>query len=457
MPTSKYAAVGCLLLSFGLSEGQCLATEILEDLKIVNPNSTRNANFGWSVNLFGDRFLVSEVMNKGNDETGSIFLYDRVSGFQVGSLKRKGFGFNDLFGITTAIEDEVVYVGVPNIDNASFDRGGLVYVFDAKTGQELGPLSPDTPNTWAEFGTAVDVDDGLLAVGARLDSCTIQQEGSVFVFDTKTRNQLAKLSADEPELFAHFGENLAIDNGIVVVGATGSSVNGPSSGSAYVFDAITGDQLFHLVPEDGGALDNFGCSVDIEGDLIAVGADLSTGSRLRSGAVYLYSAKTGSLLTKITPAGLSKLANFGHSVKLVNGILAIGAPGEMVDSSITGAAYLYDTSTQTMVATLIASDGVNGDRFGSTIAFDGNTVLVGATLQNSTNGPDTGAVYLFRNCGIADITDDGELDFFDISAFLDDYVDQDPAADFDHNQVWDFFDISVFLESFTEGCAFNTP
>ncbi len=52
----------------------------------------------------------------------------------------------------------------------------------------------------------------------------------------------------------------------------------------------------------------------------------------------------------------------------------------------------------------------------------------------------------------ADLTGDGLLDFFDISAFLSAYNAQDPAADFDNNGVYDFFDVSAFLNAYNSGC-----
>lgn len=60
-----------------------------------------------------------------------------------------------------------------------------------------------------------------------------------------------------------------------------------------------------------------------------------------------------------------------------------------------------------------------------------------------------------NSCGvvcIADLTGDGALDFFDVSAFLMAFGDQDPTADFNSDGVIDFFDISAFLTAFGAGC-----
>ena len=52
----------------------------------------------------------------------------------------------------------------------------------------------------------------------------------------------------------------------------------------------------------------------------------------------------------------------------------------------------------------------------------------------------------------ADLTGNGTLNFFDISAFLTLFAANDPIADFNSDGTWNFFDISAFLEAFAAGC-----
>jgi hypothetical protein len=52
----------------------------------------------------------------------------------------------------------------------------------------------------------------------------------------------------------------------------------------------------------------------------------------------------------------------------------------------------------------------------------------------------------------ADLTGDGNLDFFDVSAFLAAYNAQDIAADFNGDGMFNFFDVSAFLNAFNAGC-----
>ena len=51
-----------------------------------------------------------------------------------------------------------------------------------------------------------------------------------------------------------------------------------------------------------------------------------------------------------------------------------------------------------------------------------------------------------------DITGDGELNFFDVSAFLAAFTNMDPVADFTGDGQFNFFDVSTFLSAYTAGC-----
>jgi len=55
-------------------------------------------------------------------------------------------------------------------------------------------------------------------------------------------------------------------------------------------------------------------------------------------------------------------------------------------------------------------------------------------------------------CSPADLTGDGQLNFFDVSAFLSAFASNDPQADFTDDGEFNFFDVSAFLQAFAAGC-----
>ena len=52
----------------------------------------------------------------------------------------------------------------------------------------------------------------------------------------------------------------------------------------------------------------------------------------------------------------------------------------------------------------------------------------------------------------ADLTGDGALNFFDVSAFLSAFGNNNPIADFTGDGLFNFFDVSAFLQAFSAGC-----
>ncbi len=110
----------------------------------------------------------------------------------------------------------------------------------------------------------------------------------------------------------------------------------------------------------------------------------------------------------LVPPGLMEGDQFGTSIALDGNLLIVGAsevdrPGNIPN---VGAAYIFrfDPETQQWVyeATLQASDGQANDRFGIDVAIlereEGSTAVVGAYLHD-TGGTDSGAVYVFRHTG----------------------------------------------------------
>lgn len=83
----------------------------------------------------------------------------------------------------------------------------------------------------------------------------------------------------------------------------------------------------------------------------------------------------------------------------------------------------------------------------------------GGTFGDGTSP--TGTVFIDDLCVVqdmggtdcpADLTGDGTLNFFDISAFLTAFSAGETVADFDNNGTFNFFDISAFLLAFSSGC-----
>jgi hypothetical protein len=235
-------------------------------------------------------------------------------------------------------------------------------------------------------------------VGAYGDDDNGATSGSAYLFDVVTGSQIAKLLASDGASQDAFGWSVAIDGATVIVGANGDADNGISSGSAYLFDAATGVQLSKLLPGDGAAGDLFGVSVAISGSLALVGAPQDDDNGAGSGSAYLFdiSNSTNPLeVAKLLPSDGMTFDYFGSSVALDGTTALVGARYDDDVVWSAGSAYLFDATTGVQLAKLVASDPVTGHGIGVTVAVSGNVVIVGA-LGDDDVASNAGAAYLFE-------------------------------------------------------------
>ncbi|MGI9014539.1 MAG: FG-GAP repeat protein, partial [Phycisphaerales bacterium] len=100
--------------------------------------------------------------------------------------------------------------------------------------------------------------------------------------------ELHKLLPQDGAADDGFGISVSISGAIAVVGAPFDDDNATNSGSAYLFDVTTGQQITKLRAQDGAALDYFGYSVAINGDTAIVGAYWDDDNGSYSGSAYLF-------------------------------------------------------------------------------------------------------------------------------------------------------------------------
>ncbi len=429
---------------------------INEDVKLLASDGAGNDEFGQSIGIADGVVAVGVQSDDDNgSNSGSAYLFDAITGVEIAKLLPSDGAGGDLFGWSIAIADGVVAVGAQS-DDDNGTSSGSAYLFNAATGVQIAKLLPSDGGANDLFGWSIAIADGLVAVGAQSDDDNGSNSGSVYLFDAATGVQIAKLLPNDGDVGDVFGYSVAIANGVVAVGAYLDNDNGGSSGSAYLFNAATGVQIAKLLPSDGFSGDHFGFSIAIADGVVAVGARLDDANGPNSGSAYLFDASTGDQIAKLIADDGAAHDHFGYSIAISNGVVAVGARLDDDDDNggDSGSAYLFDASTGVQITKLLPSDGTGADEFGYSIAIDNGVVAAGAH-QDSDNGPNSGSAYVFTVPGAdcpADLTDDGILNFFDISAFLTAFNTQDPIADFTDDGVYDFFDVSAFLQAFAAGC-----
>ncbi|PCI07283.1 hypothetical protein COB72_10480 [bacterium] len=444
-----------------------------ESFKLISNDREFGDKFGFAVALSGNIVVVGAPQaDESGPQSGSAYLFDRTSGVLLTELVPTDGGTQDQFGYSVAIQDGVVAVGAVGSDSI-FSNTGAVYLFDAATGQQLAKLIPESNQLHAvEFGNSLSMSNGVLAIGAHFSGAGGGNRGSVFLFDSDMNSpsfgseQIWLMPADSVG-GDEFGHSVSIDGGILAASSLGDDDNGTDSGSVYLYDADPdspsfGTEIAKLIADDGMADDGFGQSVSVNGGLIAVGANKnpSPSDAVFTGAVYTFGGDPllpnfGTQVFKITPEPSTLVAWFGYSISLNNGLLAVGSHLGGVNGFASGSAYLMDASTGEQLGEYLPSDGDAFGQFGFSIALDEEGVFVVGSIGGLSTDSGAGSAYMFGIPELvctADLTGDGSLNFFDVSAFLTFFQIEDAIADFTGDGEFNFFDVSAFLNAFAAGC-----
>ena len=315
----------------------------------------------------------------------------------------------DLFGRVSnslALSGNTAIVGAYTSDDVG-ESSGSAYVFqNGGTGwTEQAKLTASDAADGDLFGQAVALDGDIALIGSFFDDDNGSHSGSAYVF-TRTNDlwsETAKLTASDGLEADQFGQSVALEGAVAVIGAPWDDGVGLDSGSAYVFrwNGAAWVEEAKLTASDGAASDLFGESVAISGNTIAVGAWWNDGTAADTGAVYIYRWNGSAWVeeVKLTASDASKEDYFGFSVSISGDSVLAGAHGKGPGPN-KGAAYVFrfNGSSWSQEAKLTASDGSVKDAFGVSASLDGNLAVIGAS-QGDDGEKNTGAAYIFQRAG----------------------------------------------------------
>ncbi|HMV44009.1 MAG TPA: FG-GAP repeat protein [Leptospiraceae bacterium] len=405
------------------------------------PNAETNDLFGTVVSISGDTIVVSTISEDSNQTTitngttassdnsadlsGAAYVFRRTGTTWTNDayLKAPNAELGDNFGGSVSISgDTIVVGGIGEDSNQTTITNGTTNALNSSSGFGAAYVFRRTGSTWANeaylkapnagmddfFGWSVSVNNDTIVVGARdedSNQTTITNgsiasannsstnSGAVYVFrrtGTIWVNE-AYLKAPNAEANDKFGSAVSISGNTTVVAATGEASNqktitngitasadnsATSSGAVYVFrrSGTNWTNEAYLKAPNADANDNFGNSISISADTIVVAAKSE--------------ASNQNTITNGSTASADNSATF------------------------SGAVYVFRRTGTTWAneAYLKAPNPDNGDNFGESVSISGETIVVGASREDSnqttiTNGTtananntasDSGAVYVFR-------------------------------------------------------------
>lgn len=265
------------------------------------------------------------------------------------------------------------------------------------------PNNSDGPEPGARFGQAVAIDSGVAVIGAFLDDSGGQNVGRIamYRFDGNTWN-IETAATPQPSTQDGFSGNAVdiSDSGrVAIVGGQFSNASGqPASGAAWVFRYVPADgwwvQEDILLPSDPQSNDLFGFSVSSAGTWAVIGAPQSLNGGPGKAYVFIGPGAWNQTYELNAPDAANG-DNFGIAVAQSNDVIVIGADNDDDMGTDSGSVYVYRASggAPALEAKLTAPDGYAGQVFGHAVDVHNDTILVGA------HGGGAGRVYVFRDDG----------------------------------------------------------
>ena len=171
-------------------------------------------------------------------------------------------------------------------------------------------------------------------------------------------------------LYKSFANAAAIGTAVMCLGSPASAQT-PCE-AAELFDAA------------GGTSDVFGTAVAIDGLTAVVGAVYNDDNAWNGGAVsvFRFDPDTSSWVQEqnlVPNDGSGSSDYFGRAVAVVGNTVVIGVPRDDDNGEDSGSAYVFgfDGSIWIQQQKILPSDGAAGDEFGTSVALEGDTLVIG--------------------------------------------------------------------------------
>jgi cyclophilin family peptidyl-prolyl cis-trans isomerase len=389
--------------------------------------SPRGADwFGYSVAADGDYALVGTIKDDDTArDSGSVSVFQR--GETDWTIQAKLIDENgadrDWFGFSVSISGNYAAVGAPGRNEAG-TKSGCAYIF-ARTGDTWTKRSkltpPDAaPDAW--FGYSVSISGDSAMVGTPGDNEKGTKAGAVYIFQPGDPNwpMQQKITAEDAQADDKFGFSVCINGDYAIVGAIKDDDSGDDAGAVYIlhFDGENWLQQQKLLPSDGQAGNWFGYSVSIDGDYAAAGAIYDDENGANSGSAYIFKryGQTWIEEAKLTASDAAPGDKFGYSVSVTGDTVIVGARLDDDNGSGSGSAYVFSRKglDWSFGQKLTASDGAAGDWLGFSVAGSDDYAIVGA-YTGDTGSEDSGAAYIFNLYQPQEPTGDGCMDIEDLA------------------------------------------
>ncbi len=342
---------------------------------VVNPTaSDPDGGFGGSLAVSGSRAFIGANQTKvGNiDGAGAVYVYNLANGSLLLTLNSPTPTANGLFGSSIATSGNIVAISSIN------ESTGNVFLFNATTGQLLTTIVNPTPGALEAFGQSIAISGNTLVAGSRFDDAGGVDAGVAYIFEFNPVTLTATLShtLTNPNLFSlkNFGSTVAISGNLVAVKDSASVGALTNVGTVHLFDRVSGNFLRTLSNPAPGATDQFGSALGIFGDFIVANSFSDIGG-FNNGRVYVFQASTGILIATIVNPSPASSDEFAAQVAVSGSRIILSSRGDDTDGANRGMIYAFELSIGQAVGTLTPIGPVAGDPTTYSLLDDANGIF----------------------------------------------------------------------------------
>jgi len=256
------------------------------------------------------------------------------------------------------------------------------------------PLTSPSPAMDEQYGVGLAMGESNLAVGSFRDNVSYGHDGRVYLYNGDTGAYVRTIHGPNSSQNGAFGWSIALDGDLLLVGSYADFNVNNASGAGYLFNANTGALLADFVSQIGQSSDAAGWSVAMQGALALVGAPGYDGGAADGGGVHAYSTELLFQITTILPDIPIADERFGWSVAIDGDYIVVGAPHQFDSPTETGSVYVFDVNTGVQLHRIIPAGAVPGDLVGLSVDISEGVIAIGAPFSDA-GAVDAGVVYLY--------------------------------------------------------------
>jgi FG-GAP repeat len=367
---------------------------------LASPNAQDYGEFGSWVAVSGGVAVVSAVGESagGQSAAGRAYTFNDTTGALISTLTSPNAQAGGGFGSSVAITRNIVVVGAPFETADGLSQAGHAYIFNATTGSLIETLTSPNVQENGQFGNLVAASGNTVVVSALYETADgYSDAGRAYTFNARSGALTGTLTSANPQTAGFFGSSVAASPTVVVVGASGETVNGTiDAGHAYTFDAKTGALVSTLASPNYQKDGFFGFSVAASSSIVYVGAPSETADGHGfAGHAYSFNSATGMLITTFASPDPQSDGEFGWSIAATGKTVIVGAPLETANGhKDAGLAYKFNAETGALITKLASPNAQTGGYFGASTGVSGSIIIVGAPYEAAKGYSEAGHAYI---------------------------------------------------------------